>query len=176
MIGEDQTNIRSQNLDDDVLSLSDSPTLKQFSFEGISVSFLYFLRKYILWFEENLSPNIFWENIFFDLKKIYRLIYFKKIYYLEKIYRLIYFEKIYYLKKIYRLIYFEKIYYLKKIYRLIYFEKIYYLIWRKFICPIYFEEIYKSVLPISSSQDNDKSYVQDNNNKQQSGMGGLVPL
>ena len=25
---------------------------------------------YTFWFEENLLPNIFWENIFFDLKKI----------------------------------------------------------------------------------------------------------
>jgi len=40
----------------------------------------YILRKYIVWFEENVLPNIFWENIPFDLKKIYCRIYFEKIY------------------------------------------------------------------------------------------------
>jgi hypothetical protein len=35
---EDQTNNRSQNLGDDILSQSDSPTPKQFTFEGISGS------------------------------------------------------------------------------------------------------------------------------------------
>jgi len=39
-----------------------------------------YLRKYHVWFEENLLLNIFWENILFDLKKISCPIYFEKIY------------------------------------------------------------------------------------------------
>lgn len=66
MTREDQTNIRPQNQDDDILSLSlsrsHSPILKQLSFEGI-------------------SGSIFFEKIyFFYLKKIYCLIYFDEIY------------------------------------------------------------------------------------------------
>jgi len=80
MIREDQTNIRSQNIYDDLLSRNDSPTLKQSSFEGIT-GFIFFEKIYsLIW--KKLSPNIFWENIFFDLKKIYCRIYFEKIYYL----------------------------------------------------------------------------------------------
>jgi len=40
----------------------------------------YILRKYIVWFEENFLSDIFWENILFDLKRIYCRIYFEKIY------------------------------------------------------------------------------------------------
>jgi len=68
--------------------------------------------------------NIFWENILFDLKKIYSRMYF------EKIYCLIWREFIVeYILRIYTVRFFD----LKKIYCRIYFEKIYCLIWRKFL-------------------------------------------
>jgi len=49
-------------------------------FTHLSFFITYILRKYTIWFEENLLPNIFWENILFDLKKIYSPTYFEKIY------------------------------------------------------------------------------------------------
>ena len=40
----------------------------------------YILRNYTVRFDKNLLPNIFWENILFDLKKISCPLYFEKIY------------------------------------------------------------------------------------------------
>ena len=64
MIGEDQTNIRS---------------LKYRRRHALSKRFSH--PEAILFWRNNRF-YIFWENIFFDLKKIYCRIYFEKIYYL----------------------------------------------------------------------------------------------
>jgi len=94
--------------------------------------YIYFKKIYCLIWKKKFLHNIFWENILFDLKKIYCRIYFEKLYcsiwqkfiaeyilrkytfwFEENFLPIIFWENILFdLKKIYCRICFEKIYYL----------------------------------------------------------------
>jgi len=130
--GEDQTNISSQNLDDDILFRSDSPTLKQFSFEGISGFYISY---------------IFWGNILFDLKKIYYLISRKFI--SQHIWRkyIVWFEENkfiakYILRKYISTCWFEENFVLQYFKYTIWFEENILFDSKKIYCRIYFEKIF----------------------------------